>query len=66
MNMKKILVSFSAIVSLLLLVMTVSATSLTVDDKIHTVEVNGVDVKYHNPSITAGETIIVFVISAPG
>ena len=61
MNMKKILVSFSAIVSLLLLVMTVSAAaSLTVGNTIDRVEVNGLDWT-ENPAIVAGDTISVRV-----
>ena len=59
--MKKILVSFSAIVSLLLLVMTVSAAaSLTVGNTIDRVEVNGLDWT-ENPAIVAGDTISVRV-----
>lgn len=59
--MKKILVSFSAIVSLLLLVMTVSAaTPLTENDAIDRVEVDGLDWT-KNPAIVAGDTISVRV-----
>ena len=59
--MKKILVSFSAIVSLLLLVMTVSAaTPLTVGNTIDRVEVDGLDWT-ENPAIVAGDTISVRV-----
>ena len=57
--MKKILVSFSAIVTLLLLVMTVSATNLTENNAID-VEVNGLNWD-GSPAVVAGDTIIVRV-----
>ena len=57
MNMKKILVSFSAIVSLLLLVMTVSAATLGTIDR---VEVDGLNWD-DSPAIVAGDTISVRV-----
>lgn len=57
--MKKILVSFSAIVTLLLLVMTVSAANLT-ENNVIDVEVNGLNwIEF--PAVVAGDTIIVRV-----
>ena len=62
MNAKRTLVSFLAIATLLFLVATVSAYTVTGDGfTVDKVEVDGVDISSYSPSVDVGETISVKV-----